>query len=93
MKYVYSKITIAKIPLNTIFFNRRDDFWVMLRNGVKKGLEGSYKLPIVRGKDFIQDCGRDDFVDFWKYHLRYSINSFSDKCLINQITKSNDVKT
>ncbi|NHE58090.1 RNA polymerase sigma factor [Cyclobacterium plantarum] len=67
-----------KIQENPIFFQNWDDFWLLLRKGDRKGLEGIYRLfshelfkyglALVNDEAFIQDCIQEVFIDLWKYH-------------------------
>ncbi|SHN32579.1 RNA polymerase sigma factor, sigma-70 family [Cyclobacterium lianum] len=67
-----------KIQENPISFQKWDDFWLLLRKGDRKGLEGIYRLfshelfkyglALVNDEAFIQDCIQEVFIDLWKYH-------------------------
>ncbi|MDN3690519.1 RNA polymerase sigma factor [Cyclobacterium jeungdonense] len=67
-----------KIQENPISFQNWDDFWLLLRKGDRKGLEGIYRLfshelfkyglALVNDEAFIQDCIQEVFIDLWKYH-------------------------
>lgn len=67
-----------KIQENPISLQNWDDFWLLLRKGDRKGLEGIYRLfshelfkyglALVNDEAFIQDCIQEVFIDLWKYH-------------------------
>lgn len=71
-----------KIPVKPIIHQNGSDFWLLLRTGDRKGLEGLYRLfaqelfkyglALVNDEHFVQDCIQEVFLDLWKYHQRLS---------------------
>lgn len=86
---------MVKSHINSIFYDRCEDFFKAIDKKVQNGpasfFMGPFKEPYNlncqgKDKDFIHDCGQDVFIGLWECHLRYLTNSFSDKNLINRIT-------
>jgi len=72
----------VKIQVNPKASQNGSDFWLLLRSGDRKGLEGLYRLfaselfkyglALVNDEHFVQDCIQEVFLDLWKYHQRLS---------------------
>ncbi|WP_373494823.1 RNA polymerase sigma factor [Aquiflexum sp.] len=76
-------------------------YWDLLKNGEKDGLEGIYKMfsqelfrhgmAIKPNRSFIKDCIQELFIDLWKYRNNLkttdNIKLYLFRCLSNKIHK------